>query len=382
MEIKRYPTKILPPVYERVFERDRLFALVGQGKMAKVIWVNGAPGSGKTIFVASLLKKQQASFLWYRVDVSENNFADIFYFLALAAQKNYPRQKIKLPVFTAEYANDVENFACVFFRELFASLTRESAIVLDNCQELEKDATFFRLLQIAINQLPDGMQLICISRNRLNAALKRLQLNNELLAIGDAELQFIDQESQAFLKWLNPQLEDHQIHHIQLRTQGWAAGMVLMARQLSITGFSGDFSFAENIFDYLVSEILAFLPKELNEFLVTSALFTQLTAEMAIQLTGNRQAKSYLDELVSKNFLIERTAGATPIYRFHPLFRDLLLTQAGTLFTEEIWQELQLSGRKDTGQAGKSSRSYPALSAITRLALIESVVVATSRTAH
>src|SRR5690606_5814160 len=101
----------------------------------------------------------------------------------------YPRQKIKLPVFTAEYANDVENFACVFFRELFASLTRESAIVLDNCQELEKDATFFRLLQIAINQLPDGMQLICISRNRLNAALKRLQLNNELLAIGDAELQ-------------------------------------------------------------------------------------------------------------------------------------------------------------------------------------------------
>ena len=131
--------------------------------------------------------------------------------------------------------------------------------MLDNCQELEKDATFFRLLQIAINQLPDGMQLICISRNRLNAALKRLQLNNELLAIGDAELQFIDQESQAFLKWLNPQLEDHQIHHIQSRTQGWAAGMVLMARQLSITGFSGDFSFAENIFDYLVSEILAFL---------------------------------------------------------------------------------------------------------------------------
>ncbi|CAE6503125.1 Transcriptional activator domain-containing protein [Nitrosomonas nitrosa] len=357
MEIKRYPTKILPPVYERVFERDRLFALVGQGKMAKVIWVNGAPGSGKTIFVASLLKKQQASFLWYRVDVSENNFADIFYFLALAAQKNYPRQKIKLPVFTAEYANDVENFACVFFRELFASLTRESAIVLDNCQELEKDATFFRLLQIAINQLPDGMQLICISRNRLNAALKRLQLNNELLAIGDAELQFIDQESQAFLKWLNPQLEDHQIHHIQLRTQGWAAGMVLMARQLSITGFSGDFSFAENIFDYLVSEILAFLPKELNEFLVTSALFTQLTAEMAIQLTGNRQAKSYLDELVSKNFLIERTAGATPIYRFHPLFRDLLLTQAGTLFTEEIWQELQHQAARILAKQGSPAEA-------------------------
>ncbi|MDV6345451.1 BTAD domain-containing putative transcriptional regulator [Nitrosomonas sp. Is37] len=331
----------MPPDYERVFERDRLFALVEQRKRAKVIWVNGPPGSGKTLFVASLLKKQQVPFLWHRIDISENNFADIFYFLALAAQKNYPSQKLKLPVFIAEYADDVENFAPVFFRELFASLTQESAIVLDNCQELEKDPTFFHLLQIAINQLPHDMQLICISRNRLGAALKRLHLNNELLEIGDIELQFKDVEGRAFLKWLNPQLDDHQIHHIQSKTRGWATGMVLMARQLSIPGFSEDFPVDQNIFDYLVSEILARFPRELHEFLVTSALFTQLTAEMGMELTGYHQAKSYLDELVSRNFLIERTAGSTPTYRFHPLFRDLLLTQADTLFTQENWQELQ-----------------------------------------
>ncbi|SDY93134.1 BTAD domain-containing putative transcriptional regulator [Nitrosomonas sp. Nm33] len=347
----------MPPNYEHVFERDRLFKLVEQRKMIKMIWVNGAPGSGKTVFIASLLKKQQASFLWYRIDIGENNFADIFYFLALAAQKNYPRQKLKLPVFTSEYADDVENFAHVFFRELFALLTQESAIVLDNCQELEKDAIFLRLLQIAINQLPDGMQLICISRNHLSAALKRLHLNNELLEIGDIELQFNELESYAFMKWLNPQLEDHQIHHIQSKTQGWAVGMVLMARQFATPGFPGDFSPTENIFHYLASEILAHLPKELHACLVASALFTQFTAEMATHLTGCRQTSSHLDELVSKNFLIERTASSTPAYRFYPLFRDLLLTQADTLFTPENWQELQYKAAAILVKQGNSAEA-------------------------
>lgn len=317
------------PHYAHVFERDHLLELAKRKKMAKMIWVNGAPGAGKTIFVASLLKSQHASFLWYRIDNCENDLADIFYFLALAVRKNHPRKKLKLPVFTIEYADDIASFAHVFFRELFASLTKESAIVLDNCQELEKNAVFFRLLQIAIDHLPAGMQLICISRNRLSAIFKRLHSNDELLEIGNAELNFNDEEGHAFLKWLDPQLNDHQIQLIQLKTQGWAFAMVLMARQLSTSGFN-EVDPEENIIDYLASELLAHLPKELHEFSIASALFTQLTAEMGMQLTGCRQAKSYLDGLVSKNFLIKRIAGFNPIYHFHPLFRDFLLKQADT----------------------------------------------------
>lgn len=341
MVIKRYPTKIIPPNYARVFERTHLFELVKQRKTAKIIWVNGSPGAGKTILVASLLKKQHVSFLWYRIDSDENDLADIFYFLALAAQKNHPKKKLNLPVYTAEYADDIENFSRIFFCELFASLTKESVVVLDNCHELEKNGVFFRLIQIAINQLPEDMQLICISRNRLNSALKRLYLNNELLEIGNVELEFDDQEGHAFLKWLDLQLNDLQIQQIQSKTHGWAAGMVLMARQFSILGLTQDANTEENIFEYLASEILFHLPAKQREFLVSCALFTQLTVEMGMQLTGCKQTKSYLNELVSKNFLIKRVEKSNPIYRFHPLFRDFLLTQVDTLFTQAYWRKLQ-----------------------------------------
>src|SRR5690606_40771129 len=126
---------------------------------------------------------------------------------------------------------------------------------------------------------------------------------------------------------------------------GWVAGMVMMARQYAFLGFSEAINTESNVFDYLVSEILLRLPKELREFLVISALFNQLTAEMGLALTECRQAKLYLDELVSRNFLIERIASTKPIYRFHPLLKDLLLMQADLMFERAYWQQLQQIGR-------------------------------------
>lgn len=341
MTQNRYPRKIIPPDYERIFERERLFTLVERKKTAELIWVNGAPGAGKTVFVASLLKKRGEAFLWYRIDTSGNNFADIFYFLSMAAQRNYPEKKFKLPVFTAEYADDIENFAPIFFRELYAVLIQETAIVLDNCQELESDPKFFRLLQIAIDQLPHDLQMICISRNRPGNELGRLSVANRLLEIGDNELQFTTQESDAFIRWLDPTLHDDQIRYIQTEAHGWAAGIVLMVRQMINADRPENIRAHGSILDYLFAETLPRLPRALQEFLTACTVFSQFTANMGVALTGYHQAASDLDALVFRNFLIERTSGAHPIYRFHPLFRDLLLIQAHKLFAEPEWRTMQ-----------------------------------------
>ena len=320
---KRYPNKIMPPHFEKVFERQRLFELFEHKTKVPVTWVSGPPGAGKTVFILSLLEKRKSTFIWYRIDNNENNLEDIFYFLAIAASKNYPWMKLKLPVFTSEYANNVEGFARVFFRQLCVVLTKESAIVLDNCQEIEKNSVFSRIVQIAANEFPRHLQLICISRNQPGATLKRLYVNNELVEIDNTALKFDHQESLAFLKWLNPQLEHHHVRLIQTKTKGWAAGMVLMAEQFNQNGFADNFDTNENVFEYLISEILSRVSKEKHTFLVSAALFTQFTDEMVTTLTGCKQVKSYLDELVLKNLFVERSIGPDPIYSYHPLFRGL-----------------------------------------------------------
>ena len=341
---KKYPTKIIPPHYEHVFFRDQLVESIEQKKSFPLIWVNGPPGSGKTVFVTSLLEKQQTNFLWYRMDSGEKNITEIFYFLTLAAQKNNPRKRLNLPVFTVEYADNIETFAGVYFRQLFSGFSPETVMVFDNCQEAERDTTFFRVLQIAINELQQGMRIFCISRNRPASILSRLRINHELLEIGAAELRFNEKESPAFLKWINPQLDEQYIQYIQLKTQGWAAGMVLMAEQYdeqSKQDFADNLEENEHVFAYLGAEILSRLQNELREFLIKSAFFIQFTSEMGQELTGERQAKQFLDSLVNKNFLIERTVGSKPLYSYHPLFRDLLLDLGKKQLDEKEWLELQ-----------------------------------------
>ncbi|MCK5662837.1 MAG: hypothetical protein KAI17_05085, partial [Thiotrichaceae bacterium] len=162
--------------------------------------------------------------------------------------------------------------------------------------------------------------------------------------IGSKELKFNENESLAFLKKLSPQITDSNLQYLQSKTQGWAAGMVLMVEQFSLEGTLSIFdNNIENkgVSEYLGNEILIQIDNELRNFLVQTALFIQFTADMSQELTNCLKAKLFLDDLVTKNFLIERTTEYEPDYIFHPLFRELLLKLATTLYSDADWLALQ-----------------------------------------
>jgi len=284
----RFPRKIIPPVYPSVFERLRLLDILTENQHKPLVWVHGSPGAGKTTLVSNWLQQQQARFLWYRMDKDINVSADLFYFLALSAQRNYPRKQINLPVFTAEYADDINTFSMIFFRQLFAVLKQESAIVFDNCQEIENDPDFLNILQVAISDIPEGFQVVCISRNRPNHLFSRLSLSGDLLDINPVLLRFTDTESSDFISWLNPEINTQTSIALQLKAQGWAAALVLLSqkqpdnlqRQTPATNES------QNTFDFLMTEILANMDKLSLQFLAKTAVFTQFTVTMAIRMLG------------------------------------------------------------------------------------------------
>ena len=61
---------------------------------------------------------------------------------------------------------------------------------------------------------------------------------------------------------------------------------------------------------------------------------------MATALTGYSSARDFLDGLVSKNFLIDRTDGTYPLYSYHPILRELLKNQNKRLLTDEQLKDL------------------------------------------
>lgn len=330
MTFKRFPNKIIPPHYPLVFVRQRLFDMLTENQHQSLVWVNGSAGSGKTVLVCSWLQHQQSQFLWYRMDNGNNLTADLFYFLSLSAQRNYPKKRFKLPVFTAEGANDINAFAAVFFRQLFAVLEKEIALVIDNCQEIENDPDFFQVLQIAVNELPEGLQIICLSRNRPTHLFKRLSLSNDLLDINTESLRFTEIESTAFINWLNPDIDKDMCSALQLKAQGWAAALVLLTEQNKQSNVSEQMPVLleqQDIFSFLMSEILTNMDEVSIQFLTNTAIFNCFNISMAIALTDYQNAGGFLDDLLNKNFLVDRSAGTQPIYCYHPLLRDLLKSQ-------------------------------------------------------
>ncbi len=338
----RFPSKIISPVHQSVFERPRLLDLLAENQHRPLVWVHGSPGAGKTTLVSSWLKQQQARFLWYRMDSGINVSADLFYFLSLSVQRNYPRKRINLPVFTAEYANDVKAFAVVFFRKLFTVLEKESAIVFDNCQEIENDPDFFLILQIALNDIPEGFQIICISRNRPANIFSRLSLTGELLDINPEQLRFTDTESTAFLGWLNPKIDAQTSATLQVKAKGWAVALVLLSQKNTNDTQAQIPEVHEqvDVFGFLLAEILADFDKAALQFLTETAVFNQFTVTMAITLTNYHNAQAFLDDLGNKNFLIDRTDEPHPVYCYHPILQDLLNNQNKRLLTDKQLNEL------------------------------------------
>jgi LuxR family transcriptional regulator, maltose regulon positive regulatory protein len=124
--------------------------------------------------------------------------------------------------------------------------------------------------------------------------------------------------------------------------QGWAAGLVLLLEQDRIARPNTSLlstATQEVLFDYFAGEVFDRASQEAQTVLLKTALMPQMTALMAVQLTGDPQAKSLLSELHRRNYFITRHEDREPIYEYHPLFRQFLLTRAAqTLIPAELAQ--------------------------------------------
>ncbi|HEX9206095.1 MAG TPA: hypothetical protein VF853_09225, partial [Candidatus Deferrimicrobiaceae bacterium] len=83
-----------------------------------------------------------------------------------------------------------------------------------------------------------------------------------------------------------------------------------------------------------------------------SAFLPRMTAEMAEKITGRRRAGTILSYLHRHNYFTELHPGGKPVYAYHPLFRDFLLSRAGALFPAKHLRRLQVRAGAVFEEAG------------------------------
>jgi ATP/maltotriose-dependent transcriptional regulator MalT len=139
------------------------------------------------------------------------------------------------------------------------------------------------------------------------------------------------------------------------KTQGWAAGVVLMeALQSRGGGRSGPEKMEPGrISDYFAGEIFGKLSEDTRDFLLKTSYFHRFTPAMAEAITGNKQAAQILAEFNHRNYFIERRNGPDLTYQYHAMFREFLKSLADCRYSAAERFRLMQSAAKLLEEAGQ-----------------------------
>ena len=353
--------KITNPVLKGISPRKRLFRHLQSSRDRPIIWVSGPPGCGKTTLVASYLDSYKIPSLWYKVDEGDADIATFFYYMGLAAKKAAPHKRKPLPLLTPEYLLGIPTFTLRFFEELYSRLNptrpplklrggaerlrKGFAVVFDNYQQVPSESKFHDVMKDALSTIPEKINIILISRGSLPQQLVRLQANNKMTLLGWNEIRFTLNETREVVQTRRQKdLTDEMLLQLHKKTDGWAAGLVLMLEMAKIKGIDYQFKdkfIPEEIFDYFANEIFDKTDRGTQDFLIKTAFLPQITPQTAKELTDNPQANRILFDLNQKNYFTQKYVLQTESYQYHPLFREFLLTRAKNSLEPSILSEIK-----------------------------------------
>ena len=329
------------------------------------MWISGPPGSGKTSLITSYLDARKLPCLWYRIDEGDADIASFFYYMGLAAKKAAPSKRKPLPLLTPEYSKGIPVFTRCYFEELYSRLRPPFIIVFDNYQDASIDSGFHEIVNDALDVIPDGINVFISSRNLPPPQLARLRANNKINLLGWTEIKFTVEEAGKILRTDGKRsLNDKALLDLHKKTDGWAAGLVLIglsSRSRAIEYRSMKRFPTREVFEYFATEIFKGLERVTQEFLLKTAFLATMTTQMAEKLTGFSTAGRTLSQLSENHYFIERYSEDNPVYEYHPLFREFLLSRAKESLTGEEVSSIQRQAAQlleVSGQIGSAAELY------------------------
>ena len=340
--------KIIFPILPDIVARDRLFKKLSDKQHFSVTWLTGKAGSGKTTLVADYLQRNKLPHIWYRVDNGDNDLSSFFYYFGLAVQNQLAVFQGKMPLLTQEYGNEYLAFSRKYFEIFCNNAPLPLYIVFDNSHTVSEDSPFHHALKEGIARLAPEIHTIIISRKAPPAYFVSMIAENRMRIIDNFDLAFSYDETEKLIQKEVPiELSKKLIQRIFNKSEGWAAGIVLLIRSIKQTGIMPkDPAGAplENIFDYFASELFNNLDRHFQLFLVKTALLPRFTAEIAASLIKSSKVKDYLVTSINEHLFLECSRDLSTVYQYHPLFKAFLLKCSEELLKPEEVREVQSRG--------------------------------------
>ncbi|HRN50634.1 MAG TPA: LuxR C-terminal-related transcriptional regulator [Anaerolineales bacterium] len=359
--------KLIPPVRAKgLVERPGLASRLQAAALANCLTLISAPaGAGKTTAALALTENLEGTdVVWLSLDAGDQDLdLDAFiHLLVEALRQHHPAfGQHTLAQLQMQGSSSALQLASTLTSELLTSIQQPLLVVLDDLHRIDGQAVYALLDQI-LEHLPEPLHIVITTRHDPPLRLAQLRLRGQLAEFRQTQLQMnSDEVAQVVRAVCGYQLPPNELAVVNERTQGWVAGIKLVALWLGQLESSERAGRVQQLaatqrllFDYLVEEVLQQATAATRDFLLQTSLLDELTPEACDALTGRRDSATLLRQLYHQNYFLTFIEGShyTETYRYHPLFAEFLQKE---LLRQE-WDLTQLHRRAAAASAQPEHR--------------------------
>jgi LuxR family maltose regulon positive regulatory protein len=332
-----------PRLREDVLLRERLLQTLCEALTSHRLTLLAAPaGYGKTTLLASLPSAlPDLHIAWLSLDEDDNDPTRFLAAVIAALQPPNMAGGATARTLLANLTNpgaEARRLIDVLINDMLEEGTT-ACLVLDDLHLISEPGVY-AILDYLLERLPAPMHLAAAARHDPPLSLARLRGRGQLAELRLPDLWFTPGETAMFLnEKLGLDLSDEDLAALQSRTEGWAAGLRLLAGSLHGIKAPADRSaFIHHlahtdryIFDFLAEEVLKSQDPEMRAFLLETSILLEFTAHLCQAVTSRTDAARMLEEVYRRNlFLVELPAigpegvGAESTFRYHSLFAEFL----------------------------------------------------------
>ena len=319
-----------PVVRPGTVPRSSLIDRLARDDLRPIVSVVAPPGYGKTTLLSQWAARNRQSFAWVSLDERDNDPKVLLSYVAEALDAVQP---VGERVFEAlaSPVSSVPGSVVPRLGSAFWSMTTPVVLVLDDVHLLHntecRDA-----LSVLADHVPAGSRLVLAGRDEPPLRVARLRAEGRLLEIGADDLALTRQEATALLRVAGLALGEDEVAALHRRTEGWPAGLYLAALYLKEGGpvetaavsFGGD---DRLVSEYMESEFLARISARHRVFLTRTAVLDRMCGSLCEAVLAEPRSAAVLAELAGSNLLLVPLDRRGVWYRYHHLFRDMLLAE-------------------------------------------------------
>ena len=323
--------KLLRPIARPgTVRRPALVERLANGDAQRIVSLVAPPGYGKTTLLGQWAERSGQAFAWVSVDNRDNDPKVLFSYVAEALDAVEP---ISGRVFDALASPGSSVIGSVVPRlgSAFGSMTSPVVLVLDDVHAL-RNSECRAALSVLADYVPAGSRLVLAGRAEPPLQIARLRAEGRILEIGPDDLSLTCAEAAALLRDAGVALGAEEVAELHRRTEGWPAGLYLAALYLREGGSVGNaaVSFGGDdrlVSEYMESEFLARISQRQRLFLTRTAVLERMSGPLCEAVLDLPGAAATLGGLARSNLLLVPLDESGQWYRYHHLFRDMLLAE-------------------------------------------------------